>query len=262
MTRRVIDTVHGQLDAYRARSIDRTIAPDDDMLSSSQPGRVADYFEVGRDAIENIATAMILAEVDEVTSALDMACGYGRVLRHLVAFLPDARVVACDVDPERVDFCTKTFGVEGHTSQEDPDRIQFEHAFDLIWCGSLLTHVGEPRFRSYLELFARSLAEPGVAVVSLHGRFASLHQARRWKYLPDAEFERVEADFRDHGFGYLDYPEGQGPGLDGYGISVSAPSYVMRLVEALPGVRILGYRERAWDDHHDVLVFGKPGVEA
>jgi hypothetical protein len=36
----------------------------------------------------------------------------------------------------------------------------------------------------------------------------------------------------------------------------------MRLVEALPGVRILGYRERAWDDHHDVLVFGKPGVEA
>ena len=30
--------------------------------------------------------------------------------------------------------------------------------------------------------------------------------------------------------------------------------------EPLDGVRILGYRERAWDDHQDVLVFGKPPI--
>ena len=261
MTHRVIHSVEERLEAYRAASVDCTLAADDDMLSSPHPQQVAEYLEIGRDAIDNIALALMLAGIEEVSSALDMACGYGRVLRHLKAFLPAARLLACDVEPERVDFCTKTFGVDGCLSKADPEQMGFERAFDLIWCGSLLTHVGEPRFRGYLELFARSLADPGVAVVSLHGRFAPVHQLRRWKYLPDADFERIESDFREHGFGYLDYPAGHGPGLEGYGISVASPAYVLGLVESMPDVRILGYRERAWDDHHDVLVFGRPGIQ-
>jgi hypothetical protein len=41
---------------------------------------------------------------------------------------------------------------------------------------------------------------------------------------------------------------------------VAYPHWTLKLVEADYGIRVLGYAERAWDDHHDVLVIGKPAI--
>jgi hypothetical protein len=38
------------------------------------------------------------------------------------------------------------------------------------------------------------------------------------------------------------------------------PHWTLRSAEEDYGIRILGYIERGWDDHHDVLVIGKPGI--
>jgi hypothetical protein len=46
-----------------------------------------------------------------------------------------------------------------------------------------------------------------------------------------------------------------------YGISVTKPHVTIKDVEEMPGTRIHLYRERAWADHRDVLVLGKPSFD-
>jgi SAM-dependent methyltransferase len=76
--------------------VDETISPRDNMF---QAHRRDHYFAVGRGAVAIIALAMIKAGIDKFANVLDLPCGSGRVLRHLVRFLPEASVVASDKIP-------------------------------------------------------------------------------------------------------------------------------------------------------------------
>ena len=44
-----------------------------------------------------------------------------------------------------------------------------------------------------------------------------------------------------------------------YGVTLVKPDWLMRRLQAMPAIRILGYKEGAWDRHQDVVIFGKPG---
>ena len=60
------------------------------------------------------------------------------------------------------------------------------------------------------------------------------------------------------------FPQQVGGGLfdqqENYGVTLCAPNWILKDLEARPSVRILGYFEREWDDHQDVVVFGRPEV--
>jgi len=252
---RLISGLAERLREYSGREPVQTVADRDEMLIERDEQHLEHYFRVGREAIELVAEALALAGRNRVETALDLPCGYGRVLRHLVSFLAEAHVVGCDIDEACLEFCGQTFGVDTVRCADDFGAMSFDAGYDLIWCGSLLTHLPERSFRSLLALLARSLSERGVAVATLHGRYSPEVQASRFKYLPDADFEIAERGFRERGFGFAPYP-----GQERFGIALARPSFVLAAVEALEGIRILGYRERAWDDHQDVVVFGKPPI--
>ncbi len=44
------------------------------------------------------------------------------------------------------------------------------------------------------------------------------------------------------------------------GVSLSLPSFTAATVEGVPGVRIVGYHERRWDGHQDVLILRKADI--
>ena len=48
----------------------------------------------------------------DVRRVLDFGCGHGRVMRVLKAALPDADLVACDIDEDALSFCAETFGAQ------------------------------------------------------------------------------------------------------------------------------------------------------
>ena len=144
-------------------------------------------------------------------------------------------------------------------------EIDFGEKFDLVFCGSLLTHLPEALFSDTINLLARSLSDSGIAVVTLHGRFSDHLQATRPNfYLPDQCYEVAAENVRRTGFGYVDYTHNVLQGLfnkeEGYGIALVRPHWVMRLLEPRTDLRLLGYVERGWDIHQDVLIFGRPGV--
>ncbi len=236
---------------YQASTIDTTISERDDMFDYG----LERYLTVGLSAIHVISHAMMLTGLTRFHNVLDMPCGFGRVLRHLVKFLPESNIVACDLDRKAVDFCRKIFNVDGIYSKESFDDIRFDSTFDLIWCGSLLTHLKEERFREAIKLFVRSLSDEGVAIITLHGRFTLTVQEKYHKLLPDELFAEAMHGFLDRGFGFKEYE-----GHENYGVSLISPSFVLGVVEKIPEIQICCYSERAWAGFHDVLIITKRPV--
>ena len=223
------------------------------------------YFRVGRGALALIVGHARMSGRGAFGRILDFPSGHGRVLRYLGAAFPDAELVACDLEPDAVQFCRDTFGATGIISRERSEEIELRGRFGLIWCGSLLTHIEIDRWRDFLQLFADHLADNGLLIFTTAGRHVA-EQAMRvethnWK---DSEATLSELDsFEEQGFAYRTYPatflEGwskQRYELDeldcGYGACYAKPSRVMQEIEKVAELAIVACRERGWDSRQDV----------
>lgn len=258
------DMVARAMQCYRDAAVDERISPNDRMNDPS-------YFPVGRYAVDAIAAALLASRTQEIRRVLDVPCGHGRVLRHLVNLFPDATIDACDLDEDGVAFCAATFGARAIPSREELTEVDFGSTYDLIWVGSLFTHTAEDVTRRWLAHLARFLSEDGIVVATLHGRFCERRGEVKPYIAPD-EWRSILEDYRRTGYGYRDYPRRAEPSLisgsggvvvpsfisGSYGISLVRPGAMIQMIERIPGVRIFSYIERGWGDHHDVLVFGRP----
>jgi len=224
----------------------RDISPRDPMYEGDE----AAYFESGRSALECIRQAMLAVGKQQVSSILDLPCGYGRVGRTLRAAFEDAELISCDIDRAGVDYCARMLDATPVYSGYSPREIEIPHKVDLIWCGSLLTHLDSFRWHGFLSLFERSLAEGGVLVFTTHGRVA----VERLRGLTITDFtrpvENMIADYEMYGFAYSDYHEAPRE----YGLSISSPAWVRGELEKLPRLCLVSQTEAAWHSHQDVVV--------
>ena len=235
------------------RNVDATISPRDAMYV----GDGKHYFSVGLSAIRAIDAARASAGVTGTPRRiLDMPSGHGRVLRFLEARYPAATLVACDLDADGVAFCAQQLGAEPQQSSPDIDSLTLPGPFDLIWCGSLVTHLDASATAALLSLFARSLAPGGVAVVTTHGELVSdrLRSGDAYQLDPAAAREVVAA-YDSTGFGYADYPWSPR-----YGVSVSSPEWI-GAAAARAGLALAHVAERGWDDHQDVIALVRAEAE-
>ena len=224
----------------------RTIAAGDTMWE----GKRDHYFEIGRDALACVRRAQLAIEAGPPRRILDLPCGFGRVLRYLKAAWPDAELTACDLDREGVDFCAETFGARPVYAQLDVDAIDLgDESFDLIWVGSLFSHLDAPMWEAYLRLFHRSVRVGGLLVLTTLGRYPA-HRIRhgdRYRLDP-ADVPRLLESFDQTGFGYVPYPN-----HEHYGIALASPAWVMRGIEQRRDLRLVEFAERGWADHLDVI---------
>jgi 2-polyprenyl-3-methyl-5-hydroxy-6-metoxy-1,4-benzoquinol methylase len=222
------------------------------------------YLSVGADALRVIVNALVGNLRSPPTTILDFPSGSGRVTRHLRAFFPNANITVCDLYDYHVQFSADTFAAEGIISQEDLNKVDFGKTFDLIFCGSLVTHLPADLFEATLQLVSRSLTDFGIAIVTLHGRHSEYRQQNLpLKYYDPDLFELADSELHEIGFAYTDYDQGVKRVFDKqfrYGISFSRPHWTMRLLEKDFSRRILGYIERGFDAHQDVLILGGPAL--
>jgi SAM-dependent methyltransferase len=220
------------------------------------------YFEVGRSAVEVVMAAGSASMLRAVNRVLDLPCGHGRVLRHLVRLFPDAAFDACDLDQDGVEFCAATFGARPIVSVADLTAVDFGAAYDLIWVGSLFTHTSAARTTAWLAHLAKFLTPQGVVVATVHGRWCE-HVHRVAPYIAEERWRKILDEYWASGYGYADYAAEEShdyiPGS--YGVSLARPYVLVKMVEEIPGVRLLMYAERAWADHQDVIAFGRPAYD-
>jgi SAM-dependent methyltransferase len=249
---RGVDALQKMVGDYDPTTVDRRMSPYETM-----PGD--NYFWVGSSAVEVVMAACLSSQLTEVKRVLDLPCGHGRVLRHLVRLFPTATFDACDLDASGVEFCAATFGARPVLSREDLTSVEFEHLYDLIWIGSLFTHTSADVTRKWLAFLAGLLSDKGIIVATFHGRWATQLQ-RLTPYIDEERWAQILAEYNATGYGYQDYAKGQGHDFisGSYGISAAKPHAVVEMLEEIRGTRLYSYRERAWGDNHDVAVFGRP----
>lgn len=233
--------------------VSQEIAPGDGMMN---PDHARHYFVVGASASAIIHDGLRTARLDpaKVGRVLDYACGYGRVLRWLAADFPHAKVLGVDADPKAARAAADALGVETRALDLALDR-PIDAPFDLIWVGSLFTHLPEEESRRVLDYLQRHLTDTGVLVFTTHGEIVRnrLAQRERSYGLDDAGVARVLDELAATGYGFASYPHSPG-----YGISVARPSHVMRQMESA-GLAPVLFKDRGWAAHQDVYACRKAG---
>jgi SAM-dependent methyltransferase len=241
------------LDAILKLAVIEELHPRDSMFTTDQH-----YFSVGRAGLANVMTALYgrlsyPGGDTPIKSILDFGCGYGRVARYLRAAFPDARLDVSDYDPEGVAWCVKFLGASDIAGKVPED------SYDLIWLGSVFTHLPEATIADLIATLKRGLRRYGVLMYTTQGElsafnlehFAQGDSDRRYiDYGLSKEAAAViVADYRAHGFGYQDYH-----GREGYGIAIGTMAwYAARTTDRT--TLLLLAQEQGWDVHHDVLAF-------
>jgi SAM-dependent methyltransferase len=225
-------------------TVNRTISPHDGMFTGESY-----YFKVGRSALECVDISLRAARMNvcDVRRILDLPCGHGRVLRYLRTAFPEAEITACDIERKCVDYCASTFGAVPVRSEDDPHKIPIERgSFDLIWVGSLLTHLDSGLWSDFLDVFRSSLRPGGLLIFTTHG--LQTYRANLEAYRRDfRSYATLLYDYEREGFGYEKYPDSDGY----YGISLSSPAWVLTQLAKVGGLRTVHFGEMSWEYHHD-----------
>ena len=240
---------------YREGRINTTISPTDTMNDEH-------YLSAGRSAVDCILKALSATSITSVNRVLDLPCGHGRVLRHLVALFPDAQIDASDLEKDGVAFCEKTFGVRGIVSDPDLTKAPLRGGYDLIWVGSLFTHLRRDITQRWLAHLASLLSDKGIVIATTHGRWCE-HIYETVRYISEDKWMKIVSECRASGYGYASYSRQESHRFidHDYGVSMALPSAITNDIENISGVRIYGYMERGWADHQDVVVYGRPSFD-
>jgi SAM-dependent methyltransferase len=239
--------------ARRYADIPGAVHVNDLMLASEAPGHVRHYVDDARSAIENLEQSLALAGRSwrDVRACLDLPSGYGRIARFLARCVDPGFVTACDVDPNAVAVCMSEFGVNGIVANRNPARTHLGRAYDLVFVGSLLTHLPESGVTALLDRLVDRLAPEGLLVFTTQGESCLEHLG--WY---GERFARFDASIRDAvrhtGTSFVPYPR-----RSSYGVAIHARSWVAGLVRARFGDRLrpVRFAERGWDHHQDVWTY-------
>ena len=221
-------------------------------------GNRVTYIADGLMALSGIRRGQEAAGIREPGSILDFGCGHGRVLRMLQVGTSSTTLIGCDTDLDGVEFCKSTLGVRCFVSDADPRRIDLDERFDLIWAGSVLTHIPSDSWPAYLEWFESHITPAGALVFTIQGEHAAEALRRgEFRLLGIGPLQTVSllTQFDEQQFGYSDYPD-----QDGYGVSLSASTWVRPLVHDRTSLEIVDFSMGGFGDQ-DVLTL-KSGLKS
>jgi SAM-dependent methyltransferase len=240
------------------RNHDTAIHVDDEMwngllIGGSHDGPARHYARLhymygGRSAMRCIVDALVMADAPLPRRIMDFPCGHGRVTRFLRAAFPEATIYAGDLNQSGVAFCAERFGTEPVISQVDLDAVDLPGNLDLIWCGSLITHLPEQACLTVCRRLVDSLAPGGLAGITVCSRGMAWAQRNLFKTIEDGRFDTIDASLRETGFGYEDYP-----GATGYGMTFVDLRWVRKVIEGRTDAYLLSYGEKAWHGAQDAI---------
>jgi SAM-dependent methyltransferase len=212
------------------------------------PSTIAHFLQVGERTIYDIEAALrsVGRSLKGTRHFLDFGCGCGRLLLALQNLSSSLTVTGCDVDARAIGWCAEHLR-RTHCILNDPlPPSPFdEGAFDLIWCGSVFTHLDEDRQDRWLKELHRILAPGGLLLASLHG-------ATCWgPRLPS----RTISTLRRNGMIFARTGTDNGIHPDWYQVAWHTEEYVRSHWATLFDIR--EYLPRGLHDYQDVVIAQK-----
>jgi SAM-dependent methyltransferase len=221
------------------------------------------YFAVGASAMQQLREGLRAAGAQPPSRILDLPSGYGRVLRHMRAEWPHAQFTAMELQHEGALFCERTFGARPVLSRVPLWTVDAGDGYDLLWSGSLLTHVDCDAWAPILTYFRDRLRPGGTLVFTTHGVLSiallageplAVEQLRPLigDYGLGPGGAEVALAARTTGFAFATYPASDDAQ---WGLSVSTPAWVAETVRAIGGLELVRHVACGWFGHHDVWTF-------
>lgn len=230
------------------------IHPADNMVVK---GAAKSYYWMGRTALDSIQAAQALTRSRPPRRILDFPSGYGRVLRWLRYAWPEAEITACDIDRAGVDFCATSFQAVPVYSSIDVKEVRLGGQYDLIWVGSLFTHLTEDSAKDLFDLFHSVLAPGGMLLFSIAGEFVyNLAFAGDHGGVPAATVTQMKEDVERTGFAFGAYK----PGIvqeSNYGRAFIAKTWLARQLKEYPDLSSAAYIHRGYARRQDVIAWKK-----
>jgi ubiquinone/menaquinone biosynthesis C-methylase UbiE len=146
-------------------------------------------------------SGLVLAERDRV---LDFGCGAGRMIRHLSPLASTCEVWGTDICAEFVYWCLQHMDPPFHfvTTSTIPSLPFEEQYFDLIYAGSVFTHIDDLAPAWLLEL-RRVLSKKGRAYITIHDEHTARLLDTRFREHPFAvkmrscaAYDQLSSDFK------------------------------------------------------------------
>ena len=164
-------------------------------------------------------------------------------MRYLRAAFPEASLTGCDVLEFQVRFVERTFGATGVVGTGEPEEIELPGPYDLIWSGSLLTHIGGERWMRFVKLFESVLAPGGVVVFTAYGRniVKEVRNGNNHLGMTADQAEEILREYDETGFGFQVTPP-----FPPQGDAIITAEWFCRQLHQVPSLDLLLYSEAAW----------------
>jgi SAM-dependent methyltransferase len=238
--------------AHLLPRIERSIL-DGDLMFAGDP---IHYMTCGASALNAILSALQSAQAPTPGAILDFGGGAGRVTRWLRAAFPEATLEVADLPGPNLAFQREVLRTATWDSSTDIASLSPPRSYDLIWAGSVITHLREIDSVALMRKLYSWLTPNGLVIASFHGRFArALGDATPGRYIAPDSWRALTAQSETGGYGFADYE----PGYPGYGVSLCTLAWIAALANQLGNARIAFVAERGWDWHQDVVAFQRPG---
>jgi len=226
------------------------------MLPVDSPRELRHYIADAQSAIANIDESLHVTgrSFAGVKACLDLPSGYGRVTRFLREKIASGHITACDIDGEAIRFCAREFRVKALLSRRDIRAVSFPERYDLIFVGSLLTHLPEVDCLRTLDALVDVLTpRGGVLVFSTQGETCLNHL--NWygtEFVAAAEHFRRDVTHR--GVCFVPYRRKKD-----YGITIHAKSYIDDVMaQRYRGtLKFARFKERGWDAHQGMWSYSR-----
>jgi len=117
---------------------------------------------------------------------LDFGSGYGRVSRFLPSVFTQAAITVSEVKNEALLFQQKQFGFETLFHKSNAHTFSTTQKFDLIFVGSVFTHLNKDDFEAWLQKLVAALAAGGMLCITTHNS-QSIQKKEPFLFVQNAE---------------------------------------------------------------------------
>jgi SAM-dependent methyltransferase len=130
------------------------------------------YFKIGHSTslfLQDIISDYATKQNQTFTRFLDFGSGYGRVTRFLPSALgKDIEIYTSEIKAEAVAFSTKELGFKSILHGSQAKSFPTDKQFDLIFAGSIFSHLPETLFVEWLAKLTEVLSPNGILMFSTH----------------------------------------------------------------------------------------------
>lgn len=219
------------------------------------------YHDIGQ--IQTIETVLNRNgySLTDFESILDFGCGFGRLTKLLIEYAPNAKISGCEVNPDLVRRCIKSFPDAHFINNEvQPPLLSKDEEFDFIMSYSVFTHLDEETHIKWLRELSKKLKPGGVMIHSVHSRQAmrtmNLFSSEGLdKYNFEEGFDFIKSDGEKYHYNMYDNK------LPDYGSTMIDKKYIINNWEDYSDMKILEFADAAMqtfpEGFHDLVLLKK-----